>query len=230
MKNIYYLLLILTTIYSCKHNSKEKSYQTIRISNEKYIDKLIAHNDDTLYTKNLIDINYGKDVKEELEIYLSKYDTIMNQSKIYNKTKIDKESEYYDLEIWNTEKPHIYRGKVTIHTAYENLTLNKQNRRTLEFAFCEQTKDSMSLKYITSKTSNTIDFEFENYFGNRLQGKLNQLVYRDTIVKGKAMLNMRQTELLVDNYPTTVNIFLNSTSSIKKKKFNPKKFKLKPGK
>ena len=226
MKNIYYLLLISIIIYSCKDNSKEKSNGKVGTAKEKYIDKLIAHNQDTVYTKNWISINYGKGLTQELEVYVSKYDTIMNQSKIHNKNKIGKQSEYYDLEIWDTKKPHIFKGKITMHTAYENLILNKENKKTLEFSFCQQTKDSMSLKYIKSKSSNTIEFEFENYFGKRLQGKLLELVFRDTIIKGESMLNMRQTELLVDNYPTTVNLFLDST--LKKKKFNPKKLKLKP--
>lgn len=166
---------------------------------------------------------------EEAEVYVSNYnDTIPNQYKLYNKNQIDKQqSEYYDLKIWDTDKPNIYKGKITMHTVYENLQLNNKNRRTVELAFCEQTKDSISLKYIKSETSNTIEFEFQNYFGKRLQGKLYQLVYRDTLINGEAMLNMRETRLLVDNYPETVNLFLRATSDIKKKKINPKKIKLK---
>ena len=222
MKNIYFILSLLIILSSCNKDSKKEN----KLKGN-YRDKLIARKNDTVYTKIPIVINWGNGNKQEIEVYQSKYDTIINQIKSFSNNRISKGSEYYDLKIWNTEKPNIYKGKVTMHTDYENLKLDKKNTRKLEFAFCEQNKDSMSLKYITSKTSNTIEFEFENYFGNRLQGKLYELVFRDTIIKGKSMLNMRQTELLVDNYPTTINLFLGATSSIKKKKFNPKKLNIK---
>jgi hypothetical protein len=229
MKNIFYLFLLSIIICSCNKNSKDKNKDIVKISKEKYFDKLIPRENDTVYNKKWISIHYGNDIIEDTEIYISNYnDTILNQYKLYNKNQIDiKESEYYDLVIWKTKKPHFYGGKITMHTVYENLKLNKANRRTLEFAYCEQTKDSTSLKYIKSTTSNTIDFEFQNYFGNRLQGKLYQLVYRDTIIKGENMLNMRQTKILVDNFSKTVNLFLGTTSGIKEKKFSLKKTNLK---
>lgn len=229
MKNIYYLFLISIIICSCNKNSKDKNRGRIGISKENYIDKLIPREDDTVYTKKWISIDYGNGRIEDAEIYISNHnDTILNQYKLYYKNQIDiKESEYYNLEIWNTKKPHFYSGRITMHTVYENLKLNKANRRTVEFAYREQTKDSTSLKYIKSTTSNTIDFEFQNYFGNRLTGKLYQLVYRDTIIKGEKMLNMRQIKILVDNFSETVNLFIGTTSDIKEKKFNLKKSNLK---
>lgn len=228
MKKICYLLFIFMLLLSCNESTKKAEKGKNRALKNKYTDKLIARENDTTYTRNLIQIDLGNDIIEEAEVYVSNYnDTILNQYKLYNKNQIDKQqSEYYNLEIWDTDKPNIYKGKITMHTVYENLQLNKKNKRTVEFAFCEQTKDSMSLKYIKSETSNTIEFEFQNYFGKRLQGKLYQLVYRDTLINGEVMLNMSQTHLLVDNYPETVNLFLGATSDIKKKKFSHEKIKL----
>ena len=164
MKNIYYLFIILIIICSCNKNSQDKNKGRIRISKENYIDKLIPRENDTVYNKKWISIDYGNGRIEDTEIYISNHnDTIHNQYKMYYKNQIDKkESEYYDLEIWNTKRPHFYGGRITMHTVYENLKLNKANRRTVEFAYCEQTKDSTSLKYLKSTTSNTIDFEFQN--------------------------------------------------------------------
>lgn len=194
------------------------------------MDKLIGQKDDTIYHREMLSINFNKGMVKEVEIYRSNFnDTIVNQLKTYNNGAIDDmQSEYYDLEILDTDRPHFYRGKITIHTIYENLKLNKANQRTLEFAYCQQSKDSIYLTYVKSKTSNTLEFEFQNYFGKRLQGKLYQLVIRDTIINGEKMVNLGQTHLLVDNYPKTVNLFLQSTTNIKNKKFNIDKNSLKP--
>ncbi len=229
MKN-YLPILALLILFSCNENSKKVEIGKDRSFKNQHRDKLVGKQGDTIYKRKWIEIDFGNGNVEETEIYVSNFnDTVVNQFKFHNNNSIDiKQSEYYDLEIFNTNRVNFYKGKITLHTVYENLRFDKANRRTLEFAYCEQTKDSIRLKYIETTTSNTIEFEFQNYYGKRLQGKLYQLVFRDTIIKGKEMLNMRQTNILVDNYPETTNFFLGTTADIKKKRFNPGKIKLMP--
>ena len=216
-------------LLSCDENSK-KIERKDRSFKKQVRDKLIGLKGDTLYKRSWLRINFPNGIVDETEVYISNFnDTIMNQFKTFNNGVINRDqSEYYDLEISHTDKPHFYKGKITLHSIYENLKLDKENQRTLEFAYCEQSKDSVYLTYVESKTSNTIEFGFQNYFGDRLQGKLYQLVFRDTLINGEEMLNMRETNVLVDNYPETVNLFLAATTNIRKKKFNPDKIKLKP--
>lgn len=175
----------------------------------------------------MLNIKYP-DATEEIELYvIKKKDTISNQYKLIRNNKIDTlESYYYDLKISKSDKPNFYRGTITLHTKYENLKLNKKNKRRIDFGYCNQNKDSVYLKYITSKNSATLNFEFENYKGANLNGILYQLTERDTT---KKMINLNQIHLLVDNLPQTNNFFLESYNLDKDKtrKINLKGIKLK---
>ncbi|MFC0779334.1 hypothetical protein [Flavobacterium sp. HJSW_4] len=178
------------------------------------------------YLRSMMRLNFP-DRTEEIEIYLiKKNDTITNQYKLIRNNKIDTlESCYYDLEISKTDKPNFYKGKITLHTKYENLKLNKKNRRTIEFGYCNQNKDSLYLKYITSKSSATLNFEFENHKNSKLNGILYQITERDST---KELMNLNQVHLLVDNFPQTNNLFLESydLDKDKSKKLNLKGIKL----
>lgn len=179
------------------------------------------------YLRSMLNIKYP-DATEEIELYvIKKKDTISNQYKLIRNNKIDTlESYYYDLKISKSDKPNFYRGTITLHTKYENLKLNKKNKRRIDFGYCNQNKDSVYLKYITSKNSATLNFEFENYKGANLNGILYQLTERDTT---KKMINLNQIHLLVDNLPQTNNFFLESYNLDKDKtrKINLKGIKLK---
>ncbi|WP_430401185.1 hypothetical protein [Flavobacterium sp.] len=212
----FFILIIL--IFSCKKYNKT-SERTLR-------DRLIATEEDTLYKREWMRINFENRKVEEVEIYISENnDTISNQYKLFINNNIDTlKSNYYDLILTKTNKPNVYKGQITLHTKYENLKLNKQNRRRIQFSYCDQNKDSIFIRYVESKSSNIINFKFENYYGNRLQGQLYQIVERDTIVNNEEMININQSYIMVDNQIETVNLFLDS-DYIEENKFNPGKLK-----
>ncbi|QSW89958.1 hypothetical protein J0383_03860 [Flavobacterium endoglycinae] len=218
MKNLLLIFLVLFFTISCKN--EEKKYVSKNINSQKL-------DNSKKYLRSTLNINYS-DATEEIELYISKKkDTISNQYKLIRNNKIDTlESCYYDLKISKSNKPNFYRGVITLHTKYENLKLNKKNKRTIDFGYCNQNKDSVYLKYITSKNSTTLNFEFENYKGANLNGILYQLTQRDTT---KDMINLNQVHLLVDNLPQTNNFLLESYNLDKDKsrKINLKEIKLK---
>ena len=215
-KQIFYFISFFCLLISCKKTE----------NNSKEIAGFDRLNIDSIYTVDKIALHFPDRV-EEIEMYIkNKKDTISNQYKLIKNNKIDTiESVYYDLNISKTNQPHIYKGRITLHTKYENLKLNKHNRRTLEFSYCEQNKDSMFISSVKSTVSTTLDFTFENYYGKNLQGLLYQIVERDTT---KGLINLNQVHLLVDNSAKSDNLFLESYDLHKDKnrKINLKGVKL----
>ena len=211
-------ILIILIILSC--NSNNENFEK---------DRLFENRSDTLYTRKWLDVDFGNGITEELEVYISNFnDTITNQFIRRDKNNIDLfSSVYYDLEISDKDSLDFYNGKITLHTFYDKIKLNNSKRRTFEFAYCNQTKDSINLNYIKSYNSNTIEFKFQNYYGNRLNGKLYQMIEIDTIVNGKKKIMMVRYNVLVDNLAETKNLFLKSTQDIRERKFN-NKVKLNP--
>jgi len=203
---------------SCKE--EEKKY----ISKKSDLQKL---DNSKKYLRNNLILNY-QNFTEEIEIYIiKKKDTISNQYKLIKNNVVDTlQSFYYDLKISKTNKPNFYSGTITLHSKYQNLKLNKKNKRRIEFGYCNLNKDSLYLKYVTSKNSATLNFEFENYINSKLNGILYQITERDTT---KGMINLNQIHLLVDNFPQTNNLFLESydLDKDKDKKVNLKGLKLK---
>lgn len=199
MKYLLFIFLLCFFTISCR--KEEKEYVSKNTNSQK-LDKSKKYLRKTLYIKY-------PDAMEEIELYImKKKDTISNQYKLIRNNKIDTlESCYYDLKISKSDKPNFYHGTITLHSKYENLKLNKKNKRTIDFGYCNQNKDSVYLKYITSKNSTTLNFEFENHKGANLNGILYQLTERDTT---KDMINLNQVHLLVDNLPQTNNFFLES--------------------
>lgn len=217
MKNIALLFCISYFMVSCKKEEKIHN----NTSNYQRLDK------SQKYSRQNISLHFS-DWTEEIELYIiKKKDTISNQYKFIKNNRIDTlKSSYYDLEISQTDKPNFYKGKITLHTKYQNLKLNKKNKRTLELSYCNQNKDSLYLKYVTSKSSATLDFIFENHKNRNLKGILYQITERDTT---KEMINMNQIYLLVDNSAETDNLFLESYNldKDKTKKVNLKGLTLK---
>jgi hypothetical protein len=208
---IYISIFIIFIISSCVEKTTE--------SNNKNFDRLSSED---LYRRQTLSLKLSDSLKEDIEIYITKEkDTFYNQYKYFKGNIIDTlKSNYYDLKITKTNKKNIYKGIITLHSLYENLKIDKNNRREIQFGYCVQNKDSIQLIYLSSKTNNTIEFEYENYYNNKLQGILYQLVERDTIVNNEEMVNMNRIHLLVDNDTVTDNLFLESYEAPKTKKFN----------
>ena len=201
--------------------TKQKKIKTERVKK----DRLLT---DSLYKREWLKVDYGNDRIEEVEIYITKNnDTISNQFKPLKNKQIDTlNSEFYDLKISETDKPNIYKGQITIHSKYDKLVANEKNKRTLEFHYCEQNSDSIRITTKETKSSNTIDFEYENFYGKRLQGLIYLTVERDTIMNNEKKINLFMLPILVDNEPNTDNLFLKAFELNKKNKFNPEKIKL----
>lgn len=220
-KITFYLIIISLLTFSC---DKVKNHKTENISR----DRLTGKDEDTLYKREWMRIDFGNNQVEEVEIYVSESnDTISNQYKSFKNNKIDTlKSEFYDLSITNTEKPNIYKGRITIHSKYEKLKIDKHNRKSLEFNYCEQNLDSMWITTKNMENTNTINFEFENVYGRTLNGLIYQKIERDTLIKNKSSINLFRLQILVDNNPETYNLFLTSYEFDKENKFNKQKIKL----
>jgi len=204
-----------------KWENKIDSLLGVKKKNRK--DRLLR---DSLYTKQWLSIDYSNGRIEEVEIYVSKNnDTISNQFKPLKNGEIDTlKSEFYSLKITETSKKNIHKGQITIYSKYNKLKADKRNRKTLEFHYWEQNIDSIWMSTKKSKNSNTIDFEFENVNGNRLQGFLYLSIERDTVRDNEDMIILFNLPLLVDNKVRTDNIFLEVFK--KDSKFNPDNLKL----
>ncbi|MBZ4034474.1 hypothetical protein K6T82_06835 [Flavobacterium sp. 17A] len=215
------LLLIFTICFFSISCQKEEKKYVSKKSDSKKLDN------SKRYLRSIMRLNF-KDRTEEIEIYvIKKNDTISNQIKVLKNNKLDTiESCYYDLKISKTDKPNFYSGTITLHSKYENLKLNKNNRRTIEFGYCNLNKDSLYINYITSKNASTLNFEFKNYKNEKLNGILYQITERDST---KELMNLNEIHLLVDNFPDTNNFFLESYDlhKDKKRKINLKGLTLK---
>lgn len=204
MKKIL-LLLISFTFSSC--SQKEKT--------------LTAKNpaeSDTVYRKLWRSYPSTENPQESIEYYVSpKTDTIFNQMKVYKNGILDTlRSEFYELEVFKTDKPNFYKGKIILHTRFDKLKLNKENKRKLEFLYLEF-KDSLIVSSTKSESSNILEFGFMNTKDNNLTGVLIQDVFRDTIINGKTMLNYGKARILVDTKNETDNLFISSHNFLKEK-------------
>lgn len=156
-----------------------------------------------------------------VENYVSNVgDTIENQFKRYKNGVVDTlKSEFYDLEIYDTDKPNIYKGIITLHTRFDTLQINEKNTRRLQFMF-DEFGDSISLGSVISKTSNRLEFEFKNVISEHLTGVLIQDVFRDTVIDGEDMVNYGKTRILVDTRGITDNTFIYSHRFLEEKRIN----------
>ena len=214
--NFSLIIFCLFLTFSCKNLENSPNKKEVE-------NKLLK---DSLYARKWLEVHFGNNRIEEVEIYISKNnDTISNQFKPLKNEHIDTlNSEFYDLNLSKSEKKNVYKGEITIHSKYDKLMLDKKNRKTLEFHYWEQNFDSIWMTSIEIKNSDNIKFEFENVIENRLQGMLYLTVSRDSIVNNEKMINLFRLPLLVDNGNITDNVFLEAFK--KDSKFNPQKLKM----
>ena len=185
MKN-HYLIIFILIIASCKERKVDfvKKNRLLR---------------DSTYVREKLIINWIDFQQEECEIYVSKNnDTIINQYKKIENGVIDSlNSLFYILKIKKSNKEGYYSANISLHSEYERLELNEKNKRTLSFYYLEQKADNLydSISSVTTTVDNSLEFEFENHYDDRLIGLLTQEVFRDTVVNAEKMLNYRMTYL-----------------------------------
>lgn len=214
--NLILFAVILSSLNCCKEENK--NLKTERIIKDKLLN-------DSLYNRKWLKFESPEERLEDIEIYIAeKGDTVYNQYKVYKNNKVDTlNSEFYDLKLYKTGKPNIYRGQITLHSLLDTLKLNRQNSRIIEFLYCEQNKDSIRTTTIKSDKLNTIEFEYENFYSNQLQGVITATVWIDPKKKDRSpedILTHYRIELLVDSYIKTDNFILQAFEFDKEKKFN----------
>jgi hypothetical protein len=217
---IHFLISFITilSLTSCKENEKASVMEN----------RLLK---DSAYVKENLNVKWNEFREEKYELYISKNnDTIYNQYKIFENGILDSlNSHYYVLNIKKSDRDGFYKAKISVHSEYETLELNDENKRTLTFYYLEQKADKLydSISSKTTKIHNSLEFEFENQYDDRLVGLLAQEVMRDTILNGEKAFNYRMSYLLVDNYAITDNLFLEVYELDKENKFNPEGIVLK---
>lgn len=177
---------------------------------------------DTIYKRIWISTPNIENPYFSIEYYVSSVgDTIENQFENYRDDgTIDTlKSEFYHLEIYDTDRPDVYKGIITLHTRFDTLQINEKNSRRLQFMY-DEFGDSISLGSVISKTSNRLEFEFKNVISEHLTGVLIQDVFRDTLVEGEIKLNYGKTRILVDTRNTTDNTFIKSHRFLEEKRIN----------
>lgn len=215
MKSHFFLLfLIIFLITSCQEKKD--------LSSNNQFDRMLR---DSVYKREWIRINYENNIREECEVYITKErDTFVNQYKYFVNNVLDTlYSEYYELEISETDKEHFYKGKIKLYHKFNNL--KKHNDKSSFFSYLSQNKDSI---YVNKLEFDNPEFEFvfENFYDKRLQGFIYQMIFTesDSIRNGEEMLNLNYLQLAVDSHIYTDNISFKIMG--RNEEFNPNKLKL----
>lgn len=213
MKN-YLFLLPFILLFSCQEKNKSFS--------EDKFDRMLR---DTLYKRKWIIVEHQNNLKEEVELYITKdRDTFVNQYKSFVNGVLDTlYSQYYELEILDTEKEHFYRAKIKFYHKFNNL--KDYVDKTSKFRYLSQNKDSLYLNELEIDSSE-IEFVFENFYEKRLQGCIDQIIFTvsESIRNGEEMLDVNWLELAVDSHIYTDNLFFKTAEH--QQKFNPYNLKL----
>ncbi|MDP2162033.1 MAG: hypothetical protein Q8K02_16250 [Flavobacterium sp.] len=178
-------------------------------------------NKDTIYEKLWLCYPTIENPDECIEYYISPLtDTIYNQIKVFTNGTLDTlKSKFYEINIFKTEKSNVYRANITLHSRFDTLKVNKQNKRTFQILYLDfDGKYSIGSKESTS--ANNLEFEFTNTKDNHLTGVLIDDVFRDTIIQNEVMLNYGKTRILVDTRNSTDNLFISSHRFLKEKSKN----------
>lgn len=180
---------------------------------------------DSLYKRAWIIVEHQNNLREEVEVYITKErDTFVNQYKSFVNGVLDTlYSEYYELEILDTEKEHFYRAKIKFYHKFNNL--KDYEDKISKFWYLSQNKDSLYINELEIDKPE-IEFVFENFYEKRLQGSIDQIIFTvsDSIRNGEKMLDVNWLELIVDSHIYTDNLFFKTAE--RKQKFNPHNLKL----
>lgn len=214
MKNYFSLFLLFIVLISCQEKNKSFS--------ENQFDRMLK---DSLYKREWIIVEHQNNLREEVELYITKErDTFVNQYKSFVNGVLDTlYSEYYELEISDTEKEHFYRAKIKFYHKFNNLKDYKD--KISKFRYLSQNKDSLYLNELEIDKPE-IEFVFENFYDRRLQGSIDQIIFTESgsIHNGEEMLDVNWLELAVDSHIYTDNLFFETAEH--QQKFNPHNLKL----
>ena len=156
---------------------------------------------------------------ESVQYYISETgDTIINQVVVFwdDETIDTLSSEFYSLQIYPTDTLDTYKGVLVLHTRFDKLQVNAENRRRLQLLYDEIT-DSLILSAVSSDSSNRLEFYYRNTIDHHLTGVLLQDVFRDTLIGNDTLLNYGKTKLLIDTRELTNNTFIESYRFLKVK-------------
>lgn len=156
---------------------------------------------------------------ESVQYYISETgDTIINQVVVFwdDETIDTLSSEFYSLQIYPTDTLDTYKGVLVLHTRFDKLQINAENRRRLQLLYDEIT-DSLILSAVSSDSSNRLEFYYRNTIDHHLTGVLLQDVFRDTLIGNDTLLNYGKTKLLIDTRELTNNTFIESYRFLKVK-------------
>ena len=203
-------LSILFSISSCK----ERNHTELKKSDTPKKEK-------TTFTRQWLRLNRDS-IQEQAELYISnEKDTIQNQLKHYIGKVLDSSSsEFYNLEISESEIDNVYKGTIKYYTKYGTKRRNERHKITTTLDFLEKSKDSSFFTEISVENSNEIHFEYQNIDNNALTGIIKQLILIDTIIDNKEMVRIIQYETLVDNFVVTPSIHLIAHDFYKTRRFH----------
>ncbi|HLT49129.1 MAG TPA: hypothetical protein VKZ90_01665 [Aequorivita sp.] len=201
MTNFRILILILA-IGLCSCSEKKDKAELKEVESKKKVDN-------EKYDRFWITYQYPNNFSEKVEVYVSKEkDTIINQIINLKNGIIDStKSRFFKFKLVKSEKPDTYNGIFKYYSGYDSNPNNVDKEKTLSLSIFQKSRDSSYYQKFESKASNEVEFELVNYESDQLVGIMSELRFIQFFdEKGKDMLNVKTTELAVDNKPKTHNI------------------------
>lgn len=181
MKRLNLILLLFLLLTSCKSDNK---------SSQEILEKP--------YQKLWIEHKYKNNFTEKIQVYISKNnDTVFNQYKLYNQSKLDSiKCKFYDLKL-TSFKPNIYKGEIIFHLPTDTITKEKIKEHKLEFNYIQKNADSTYLELATSNSRNKIQFDYRKYHDNQLDGVLVQTLIVES--EDKKTMSFLRSQIFVGN-------------------------------
>ncbi len=217
MKHLIVPFLILYTFTSCK----EEKVSIAELYSDDYAIKWIKLDYDSIEG---MDKNY-----QLLELLIPKdknKDTLFNQTQVYINGELSKKwSQYHDLEVFETNKKHIYKAVIKMYSEYSQLKTDEFNERKVSVFFLNYYKDSLDFKIKDFEDTDEFEIEFVNYHNDRFTGRIMKGVYRDTIFDNdEKMIKGQITKIALSNKENTKGFFIDNDSILSRQKFSLKEF------
>ncbi len=204
-------------------HSKNKKEQIIWINkidsllreengNKNFTHKLLNNNNNNnnnnSYKKHWVNIRSNDTIRAKVELYISENkDSIWNQILLFGNEKLDTlKSRFYNINVSRSDKKNIYKGKIELFSFYNDSILQNSKYRQISFMYFEQDKDSIWVSNATSNSIEPIEFNFQNYYNNKIHGVVIESIQTDTISFHKDSIYERF--ILIDNKINASNFFI----------------------